>query len=139
LKQAYGLVLDKPRKAAYDSPYSFHIIVLLKIVSKILAWVMMVRVSALARYRDLVNPNPCDPFPCLSPFNTYLSLSHECRILQRRRLRLSTLFLGIKPGLDNVDPCTCSFSLLARNILCYIVHWVPLFLSVRSWTLVFHG
>ena len=34
LKNAYGIVLDKPGKAAYDSPASFRIIVLLKTISK---------------------------------------------------------------------------------------------------------
>ena len=56
LKYANGVVLDKPGKPSYDTPASFRIIVLLKTVSKILERVMTVRISALARKANLLQP-----------------------------------------------------------------------------------
>ena len=61
LKTANGMVLDKPGRASYDSPASFRIIVLLMTISKILEWVMTVRLSAIARSRGLLHPNQCGP------------------------------------------------------------------------------
>jgi len=139
LKTANGVVLDKPRKASYDSPASVRIIVLLKAISKILERVMTVRLSAIARSRGLLHPNQCGSLPGLSSSDACLTLMHEVKTLQRHRLEVSTLFLDIKAGFDNVNACTLRARFLASHVPSYIVDWVSSFLSERTCTLVFQG
>ena len=64
---------------------------------------------------------------------------HEVRTLQRTRWAVSTLFLDIKAGFDNVNASTLRARLLAKSIPSYMVDWVTSFLSERSCTLVFQG
>ena len=139
LKTANGVVLDKPGKASYDSPASFRIIVLLKTISKILERVMTVRLSAIAKSKGLLHPNQCGSLPGLSSANACLKLMHEVKTLQRPRLEVSTLFLDIKAGFDNVNATTLRAKLLASRVPSYMVDWVSSFLSERTCTLVFQG
>jgi len=139
LKTANGIVLDKPGKASYDSPASFRIIVLLKTISKILERVMTVRFSAITKSRGLLHPNQCGSLPGFSSADACLTLMHEIKTLQRPRLHVSTLFLDIKAGFDNVNASTLRARLLASHLASYIVDWVSSFLSERTCTLVFQG
>jgi len=139
LKNANGVVLDKPGKASYNSPASLRIIVLLKTISKILERVMTVRLSAIARSQGLLHPNQCGSLPGLSSAEACLALTHEIRTLQRPRLEVSTLFLDIKAGFDNVTASTLRARLLASHVPSYMVDWVSCFLSDRTCTLVFQG
>jgi len=95
LKTANGVVLDKPGKATYDSHASFHIIVLLKTISKIFERVMTVRLSASAKSKGLLHSNQCGSLPGFSSAEACLALTHEIRTLHRPRLKGSTLFLDI--------------------------------------------
>jgi len=131
--------MDKPGKASYDSSASFRIIVLLKSISKILKRIMTVRLSTIARSKGLLHPNQCGSLLGLSSSDACLTLIHEMRTLQRPRLQVSTLFLDIKAGFDNVDALTPRARLLASHIPPYMVDWVSSFLSERTCTLVFQG
>ena len=139
LKYANGVVLDKPGKASYDSPASFRIIVLLKSISKFLERVMTVRLSAIAKSKGLLHPNQCGSLPGLSSTDACLALTHEIKTLQRPRLEVSTLFLDIKAGFDNVNASTLRTRLLAAQVPSYMVDWVSSFLSARTCTLVVQG
>ena len=139
VKNANGVVLDKPGKASYDSPASFRIIVLLKTISKILERVMTVRLSTIAKSKGLLHPNQCGSLPGLSSTDACLTLTHEIKTLQRSRLEVSTLFLDIKAGFDNVSASTLRARLLASHVPSYMVDWVSSFLSERTCTLVFQG
>src|SRR6195952_2995774 len=139
LKVAHGVVLYKPGKASYDFPSSFHIIVLLRTISKILERVMTVRLAALARTAGLLYPNQCGSLPGLSTADACTTLIHKVLTRQRPMLEVSTLFLDIKAGFDNVDALTLRSRLLAKHIPSYMVDWVSAFLSERSCTLVFQG
>ena len=139
LKNANGVVLDKPGKASYDSPASFRIIVLLKTISKILERVMTVRLSAIAKSKGLLHQNQCGSLLGLSSTDACLTLTHEIKTLQRPRLEVSTLFLDIKAGFDNVNASTLRARLLASHVPSYMVDWVSSFLSERTCTLVFQG
>jgi len=134
LKTANGVVLDKPGKASYDSPTSFRIIVLLKTISKILERIMTVRLSAIARSKGLLHQNQCGSLPGLSSSDACLTLTHQVRTLQRPRLKLSTLFLDVKAGFDNVNASTLRARLLASHVPSYMVDWVSSFLSERTCT-----
>jgi len=139
LKNANGVVLDKPGKASYDSPASFRIIVLLKTISKILERVMTVRLSAIAKSKNLLHPNQCGSLPGLCSTDACLTLTQEIKTLQRTRLEVSTLFLDIKAGFDNVNASTLRARLLTARVPSYMVDWVSSFLSERTCTLVFQG
>jgi len=64
---------------------------------------------------------------------------HEVKTLLRPRLEVSTLFLDIKTGFDNVNASTLKARLLAARVPYYLVDWVPSFLSKRTCTLLFQG
>jgi len=139
LKTANGVFLDKPGKASYDAPASFRIIVLLKTISKILERVMTVRLSVIAKSKDLLHPNQCGSLQGLSSADACLTLTEEIRTLQRPRLEVSTLCLDVKAGFDNVNASTLRARLLASRVPSYLVDWVSSFLSERTCTLAFHG
>jgi len=128
LKTTNGVVLDKPGKASYDSPASFRIIVLLKAISKILELIMTLRLSAIARSKGLIHQNQCGSLPGLSSSDACLTLTYEIRTLHRPRLKVSTLFLDIKAGFDNVNATTLRARLLASHVPSYMVDWVSSFL-----------
>ena len=52
---------------------------------------------------------------------------------------MSTVFLDIKAGFDNVNATKLRSLLLSKNILSYMVDWVSSFLTGRKCTLVFRG
>ena len=139
LKHVNGVVLDKPGKPSYDSPSSFWIIVLLKTVSKLLERILTVRLTSLARQAGLLHPNQCSYLPGLGTSDAVATLTHEVRNLQRPLLKVSTLFLDIKAGFDNVNANRLRSLLLSRNIPSYMVDWVSLFLTGRKCTLVAQG
>ena len=139
LKHANGVVLDKPGKPSYDTPASFPIIVLIKTISKILERMLTVRLTSLARQAGLLHPNQCGSLPGLSTSDAVATLTHEVRTLQRPLLKVSTLFLDIKAGFDNVNANKLPALLLARIIPSYMVDWVSSFLTGRKCTLVCQG
>ena len=139
LKHANGVVLDKPGKPSYDTPASFPIIVLLKTISKILTRILTVRLTSLARQAGLLHLNQCGSLPGLSISDAVATLTHEVRTLQRPLLKVSTLFLDIKAGFDNVNASKLRALLLSKNIPSYMVDWVSSFLTGRRCTLVFQG
>ena len=102
-KHANGVVLDKSGKPSYDTPAPFRIIVLLKTISKILERILTVRLTSAARQAGLLHPNQCGSLPSLSTLDAVAALTHEVRTLQRPLLKVSTLFLDLKAGYDNVN------------------------------------
>ena len=128
LKHANGVVLDKPGKPSYDTPASFRIIVLLKTISKILARICAVRLSALACKAGLFHPNQCGSRPGLSTSDERATLIHEIRTIQPPRWAVSTLFLDMKAGFANVNASKLRALLLAKNIHSYMIDWVTSFL-----------
>ena len=139
LKHANGVVLDKPGKPSYDTPASFRIIVLLKTVSKVLECILTIRLTSLARKAGLLHPNQCSSLPGRSTSDAVATLTHEVNTLQRPLLKVSTLFLDIKAGFDNVNASKLRSLLLSKNIPSYMVDLVSSFLTGRKCTLVFQG
>ena len=138
LKHPNGVVLDEPGKPSYDSLSSFRIIVLLKTVSKILERLLTVRLMSFARNAGLLHPNQCGSLPGLSATDAVATLAHEVRTLQCPLWKVSTLFLDIKAGFDNVDAVRLRTMPFHHKAPSYMVDWVSCFLSERSCTLVFH-
>jgi len=137
LKSSNGVVLDKRGKPSYESPSSFSIIVLIRTISKILERIIAARLLAAARPRKLLHPNQCGSLPGLSTYDACLTLTNDVKTRQRPRLKVSSLFLDIKAGFDNVDNNTLARILREGGIPPYLVSWISSFLGERSCTLVF--
>jgi len=139
LKKADGIVLDKPSKPSYDSPSSFRVIVLLQTFSKILERIMNSRLSCVARATGLLNPHQCGSLAGLSVSDAVTTLTHEVKTLQMAERKVSTLFLDIKGGFDNVNPSTLCGILRAKGVNPYLVSWTKSFLTGRSCRLLYQG
>ena len=139
LKKANGVVLEKPGKQFYDSPACFRIIVLLQTVSKILERIIASRLAPIARYTSLLHRNQCCSLRSLSSFNTGSALTDTVRTLQHLGRKVSSLFLNIMDGLDNVDAKILYSDLEPKGVNHYLVAWVRCFLSDRSCRLLFQG
>jgi len=136
---AEGIVLDKPGKLSYDSPSSFRVIVLLQTFSKILERIMHSRLSCVARVAGLLNPYQCGSLAGLSGSAAITTLTHMIRTLQMARQKVSTLFLDIKGGFDNVNPATLYSMLKAKGVNPYLVSWTRSFLTGRTCRLLYQG
>jgi len=139
LKRADGIVLDKPGKPSYDSPSSFRVIVLLQTFSKILERIMNSRLSSVARASGLLNPHQCGSLAGLSASDAVTTLTHEVKTLQMAGRKVSTLFLDIKGGFDNVNPSSLCGILRAKGVNLYLVSWTRSFLSGRTCRLLYQG
>ena len=102
MKKANGIVLDKPGKPDYHTPSSFRIIVLRKTVSKILESLYALHLASAARSLCLLHPNQCGSLAGLACFDAVATLTHEVRLLKAASFTLSTLFLDVKGGFENV-------------------------------------
>jgi len=132
LKMADGILLDKPGKPSCDSHSSFRVIVLLQTFSKILERIMNSRLSCVARLVGLQDPHQCGSLAGLSASDATCTLTHEVRTLQMAGRKVSTLFLDIKGGFDNVNPSTLCSMLKAKAVDPYLVSWTRLFLIGRT-------
>ena len=139
LKRADGIVLDKLGKPSYHSGSSFRVIVLLQTFSKILERIMNSRLSCVARATGLLNPHQCGSLAGLSASDAVTTLTHEVKTLQMAQRKVSTLFLDIKGGFDNVNPSTLCGMLRAKGVNPYLVSWTKSFLSGRTCRLLYQG
>ena len=139
MKRANGIVLDKPGKASYYTPASFRVIVLLETPTKIVERVTASRLALLARFCGLLHPHQTASLPGLSTFDATATLTHEVRLFERLDLKVSSLFLDIKGGFDNVDPSQLRAALRAKGAHKYIISWIGSFLTNRMCRLLFHG
>jgi len=139
LRMADGIVLDKPGKPSYDSLSSFRVIVLLQTFSKILERIMNSRLSLMARVAGLLDPHQCSSLAGLSASDATTTLTHEVRTLQMAGRKVSTLFLDIKGGFDNVNPSTLCSMLKEKSVSPYLVSWTRSFLTGRTCRLRYQG
>jgi len=132
LKGSNGIMLDKPGKPSYPFPASFRIIVLIRTFSKILERIIASRLLLAARSKGLLHPNQYGSLHGLSTYDAVLTLFNDVKTLQRPRLKVSSLFLDIKAGFDNVDNSTLACILREGGIPPYLVSCVSSFLGERS-------
>ena len=132
-------MLDKLRKPSYDSPSSFRVIVLFQTFAKILERIMNLRLSSVAQATGLLNPHQCGSLACLLASDAVTTLTHEVKTLQMAGRKVSTLFLDIKGGFDNVKPATLCGMLRAKGVNPYLVSWTKSFLTGRSCQLQYQG
>jgi len=139
MNKANGIVLDKPGKPDYRTPASFRIIVLLETVSKILERLSAVGLAAAARSLGLLHPNQCGSLAGLGCFDAVATLTHEVRLLQAASFKVSTLFLDVKGGFDNVCANKMASILTKGGVSAYLVAWIKSCLSSRQCRLIFQG
>jgi len=139
MKKANGIVLDKPGKPDYRTPASFRIIVLLKTVSKILERLSALRLAAAARSLGLIHPNQCGSLAGLGCFDAVATLTHEVRLLQAASFKVSTLFLNVKGGFDNVCANKLPSILAKGGVSTYLVAWIKSCLSSPQCRFIFQG
>jgi len=139
MKKANGIVLDKPGKPDYRTPSSLHIIVLLETVSKILERLSALCLASAARSLGLLNPNQCGSLAGLGCFDAVATLTHEVRLLQPASFKVSTLFLDVKGGFDNVCTNKLATILTRGGVSAYLVAWIKSFLSKSQCRLIFQG
>jgi len=97
------------------------------------------RLSCAARVAGLLNPHQCGSLAGLSASDATTTLTHEIRTLQMAGRKVSTLFLDIKGGFDNVNPSTLCNMLKAMGVSPYLVSWTRSFLTGRTCRLVYQG
>jgi len=136
LKGSNRVVLDKPGKPSYNSPSSFRIIVVIRTISKILERIIAARLLTAAWLRGQLHPNQSGSLRGLSTYDACLTLTNDVKTLPRPRLKVSSLFLDIKAGFDNIDNNTLARILTEGGIPPYLVSWVSSFLGERSCTLI---
>jgi len=129
MKKANVIVLDKPGKPDYRTPPSFHIIVLLETVSKILERLSALRLAAAAHSLGLLHPNQCGSLAGLGCFDTVATLTHDVRLLQAASFKVSTLLLDGKGGFDNVCANKLATILTRGGVSACQVAWIKSLLS----------
>jgi len=139
LKKANGIVLDKPGKPDYHTPACFRIILLQETVSKICERLSALRQASAASSLGLLNPNQCGSRAWLGGFDAVVILIHEVRLLQPASFQVSTLFLDVEGGFDNVRANKRANILTRRGVSAYRIAWIKSFLSKRQCRLIFHG
>jgi len=139
LKKALCIVLDKPGKPSYDLPSSFRVIVLLRTLSKILERVVASHLSAQATICSLIHPLQCGSLPGRSTTEAALVLQHNVESFHRLRYKVSTLFLDVKEGFDNVESPPLLSLLRRKGVSPYLVQWVGSFLRDRTCRLTLQG
>ena len=93
----------------------------------------------MAHLAGLLNPHQCGSLAGLSASDATTTLTHEVRTLQMAGKKVSTLFLDIKGGFDNVNPSTLYSILKAKGVDPYLVSWTRSFLSGRTCRLLYQG
>ena len=117
----------------------FRIIVLLETVSKILERLSALRLASTARSLGLLHPNQCGSLAGQGRFDSVATLTHEVCLLQAALFKVSTLFLDVKGGFDNVCANKLAAILTRGGVSAYLVAWIKSFLSKRQCRLIFQG
>jgi len=108
-------------------------------MSKVLERIVTFRLYDHAIQSNFLHPNQGGSLPGRSTSDAVATLTHEIKLLQAAGLKVSSLFLDINGGFDNVRGSILASGLRAHNTPTYIVNWVISFLSNRSCRLLFKG
>jgi len=93
----------------------------------------------VARACGLLDQHQCGSLAGLSASDATTTLTHEVRTLQMAQRKVSTLFLDIKGGFDNVNSSSLCGMLKANGVNPYLVSWTRSFLSDRTCRLLYQG
>jgi len=87
----------------------------------------------------LLNPHQCGSLAGLSASDPVTTLTHKVKTLQMAGRKVSTLFLDIKGGCENVNPFTLCGMIRNMRVSPYLVSWTKSFLSGRTCRLLYQG
>ena len=93
----------------------------------------------MAHVAGLLDPHQCGSLAGLSASDATTTLTHEVKTLQMAGGKVSTLFLDIKGGFDNVNASTLYSMLKAKAVNPYLVSWTRSFLTGRTCRLCYQG
>jgi len=97
------------------------------------------RMVCVAHVTGLINSYQCGSLAGLSASDATTTLTHEVRTLLMIGRKVSTLFLDIKGGFDNVNPAALYGMMKAKGVNPYIMSWTKSFLSGRTCRPLYQG
>ena len=97
------MILPKPNKSDYTDCASFRVIALMQTFSNIAERVVNNRLMNIAYKEGLYCINQTGSLPHRSTVDTAVSLQHWIKEAQFTKRMVSSLFLDVKGGFDNVD------------------------------------
>jgi len=139
MKKVNGVILDKPGKPDYHTPPSLRIIFPLETVSKILERLSALRLASAACAVGLLHSNQCRSLAGLGCFDAVATLPHKLRLLQAASFKVSTLFLDVKGGFDNLCANKLASILTKGGVSAYLIAWIKSFRCRRQCQLIFQG
>jgi len=101
--------------------------------------VVATRLSAQATICSLIHPLQCGSLRGRSTADAPLVLQHNVESFHRLRYKVSTLFLDVKGGFDNVESPSLLSLLRKKGVSPYLVQWTGSFLRDRTCRLTFQG
>jgi len=140
LKMSTGVILPKPNKQDYNDCASFRVIALMQTFSKIAEWVVNTRLMDIAYKEGMYCINQTGSLPQRSTVDAVMSLQHWIKEAQFAKEKVSTIFLDVKGGFDNVDHSKLMGKLESNGkVPAYMVKWIHSFLTTRKIMLVYPG
>lgn len=121
LKSSNGNVLPKSNKPNYSKASSFQIIVLLQTIGKIWERICTAHLFTHAAASELIYHTQCGSLPGRSLADTPSTIMQEIGTLQATKQKVSTLFLDIKEGFDNVVSSILACRLWAHHTPEYMI------------------
>jgi len=95
------------------------------------------RLSAQATTSSLIYPFQCGSLPGRSTADAALVLQHNIESFHGLHYKVSTHFLDVKGGFDNVESPSLLSLLRRKRVSPYLVEWVGSFLRNRTCRLTF--
>jgi hypothetical protein len=117
----------------------FRINDLFKTISKVLEFIVTLRLYNHAIHNNLIHPNQGRSLPGRSTSDVVATLTHKIELLQAASLKVSSLFFDIKGGFNNVRGPILAARLHAHDPPTYIVNSVLSFFSNKSCPVLFKG
>ena len=140
LKGSLGIILPKPNKKDYTDCASFRVIALMQTFSKITERIINKRLMAIAYKTGLYCINQTGSLPQWSTTDAVVSLSNWIKEAQFAKQKVSTVFLEVKGGFDNVNHQKLLDILTSKEeVPNYITNWISNFISSREVSLVYPG
>lgn len=97
------------------------------------------RLACMARATYLINSHQCGSLAVVSASDAVTTLTHQTRTVPMAGKKVSTLFLVIKGGFDNVNPAALCAMTKAKGVNPYILFWTKSFQSSRTCKLLYLG
>jgi len=140
LKMSTGVILPKPNKQDYNDCASFRVIALMQTFSKIAERVVNSRLMDIAYKEDMYCINQTGSLPQRSTVDAVMSLQHWIKEAQFAKKKVSTIFLDVKGGFDNVDHSKLMGKLESNGrVPAYVARWIQSFLTTRKIALAYPG